>query len=174
MKKILELVLSIAALSMGAYAQAPVNNMSIPGDINSFQKTCFFQQGSPIYCDSNLVDTGSVLLYSGVPVATTTVVPGNVTPTGGTGITPTCTVVACTNTRGSYSLVGTGGAGTGTAVHIAFSSTLSTVPVCFAWQNGGTAFKGIGNSVATNAGFDITAGVTLASTTVVVNYVCLK
>jgi hypothetical protein len=78
----------------------------------------------------------------------------------------------CNNTRGTLTIVG-GTATTGTIATVSFSTTLAVAPMCFASQNGGVSLFGIGNGAATSSSFTITAGVTVASSTITVNYLCL-
>lgn len=91
--------------------------------------------------------------------------------TPGTGVTSaTCTSATCTSARGTLSVVGGTGT-TGTIVGVAWTATPSA-QVCTATMNGGTGFLGIGNSIATTTGFNITAGVTVIGVTFSVNYSC--
>lgn len=91
--------------------------------------------------------------------------------TPGTGVTSaTCTSATCTSARGTLSIVGGTGT-TGTIVGVAWTATPSA-QVCTATMNGGTGFLGIGNSIATTTGFNITAGVTVIGVTFSVNYSC--
>lgn len=93
------------------------------------------------------------------------------TPTAGTSVTScTCATGACTNLRGSLTIVG-GTATTGTICSLAWTATPAAY-VCTATMNGGTGFLGIGNSVASTTGVNITAGVTVVGTTFTVNYSC--
>jgi hypothetical protein len=101
----------------------------------------------------------------GFPVGTTA------TATPGTGITSvTCATATCTNLRGTYTVVG-GTATTGTIFSLAWTAT-PTAYVCTATMNGGVGFLGIGNSVATTTGMNVTAGVTVLGVTFSVNYSC--
>lgn len=89
----------------------------------------------------------------------------------GTGVTSvTCATATCTNLRGSYTIVG-GTATTGTIATLSWATT-TTAYVCQVMQNGGASFYGIGHGVATATGMTITAGVTVASATVTVDYEC--
>jgi hypothetical protein len=91
--------------------------------------------------------------------------------TPGTGVTSvTCATATCTNTRGTYTVVG-GTATTGTIFSLSWTAT-ATAYVCTATMNGGTGFLGIGNSLATTTGMNITAGVTVLGLTFNVNYSC--
>lgn len=91
--------------------------------------------------------------------------------TPGTGVTSvTCATATCTNLRGSYTVVG-GTATTGTIFSLAWTATPSAY-VCTATMNGGVGFLGIGNSVATTTGMNVTAGVTVLGVTFNVNYSC--
>lgn len=93
------------------------------------------------------------------------------TATLGTGITSaTCATATCTSSRGSYTIVG-GTATTGTIVTLSWTAT-PTAQVCTATQNGGTTIFGIGNSVATTTGFNITAAISVVGSSITVNYNC--
>ena len=91
--------------------------------------------------------------------------------TGGTGTgAVTCLTATCTNLRGTYSVVG-GTFTTGTFLTLVWPTT-TTAYACTATMNGGTGFLGIGNSVATATGMNITNGVSILGITVTVNYSC--
>lgn len=93
------------------------------------------------------------------------------TATLGTGVTSaTCQTATCTLQRGSYTVVG-GTATTGTIVSLAWGTT-TTAWVCTVDMNGGTGFLGVGNSVATTTGMNVTAAVTVIGTTFTFNYSC--
>lgn len=92
--------------------------------------------------------------------------------TGGTGVTSvTCATAACNVSRGSYTVVG-GSATTGTIITLVWPTT-TTAWVCSVDENGGIGFLGLGHSVATATGMNITAGVTVAATTFTVDYNCV-
>lgn len=92
--------------------------------------------------------------------------------TGGTGVTSvTCATATCTVSRGSYTVVG-GTATTGTIVTLVWPTT-TTAWVCSVDMNGGTGFLGIGHSVATATGMNITAGLTVVGVTFIVDYNCV-
>lgn len=93
------------------------------------------------------------------------------TLTAGTGVTSvTCASAACTAARGTLTIVG-GTATTGTIASLSWTATPSAL-VCTATMNGGTGFLGIGNSVATTTGFNVTSGVSVLGLTPTVNYSC--
>lgn len=95
-----------------------------------------------------------------------------VSATPGTGVTSaTCASATCTTSRGSYTIVG-GTATTGTIASLAWTAT-PTAWVCSVGMNGGTGFLGIGHSVATTTGMNITAGVTVLGLTFTVDYNCV-
>lgn len=95
----------------------------------------------------------------------------SVTATPGTNVTSvTCASAACNNLRGTYTIVG-GTATTGTIATLAWTAT-PTAYVCTATMNGGATSFGIGNSVATTTGMNITAAVSVVSATFTVNYAC--
>lgn len=97
---------------------------------------------------------------------------GTATPTIGTNVTScVCATATCTNLRGSLTIVG-GTATTGTICSLAWTATPTTY-VCTATMNGGATVFGIGNSVATTTGMNITAGVSVATATLTVNYGCV-
>lgn len=92
--------------------------------------------------------------------------------TGGTGVTSvTCATAACNVSRGSYTVVG-GTATTGTIVTLLWPTT-TTAWVCSVDMNGGTGFLGLGHSVATATGMNITAGLTVVGVTFTVDYSCV-
>lgn len=92
--------------------------------------------------------------------------------TGGTGVTSvTCATAACNVSRGSYTVVG-GTATTGTIITLLWPTT-TTAWVCSVDMNGGTGFLGIGHSVATATGMNITAGLTVVGVTFTVDYNCV-
>lgn len=91
--------------------------------------------------------------------------------TGGSGTgTITCLTAACTNMSGTYSIAG-GTFTTGTLLALVWPTT-TTAYSCWADMNGGTGFLGIGHSVATATGMNITNAVTVLGITVTVDYGC--
>jgi hypothetical protein len=93
------------------------------------------------------------------------------TLTAGTNVTScTCTSAACTNLRGTVTIVG-GTATTGTVCSPSWTATPAAY-VCTATMNGGATSFAIGNSVATTTGFNITTAVSIAASTAIVNYSC--
>jgi hypothetical protein len=125
--------------------------------------------------------TATVLLAINNPIALsgyqTAISTPNGTPTytPGTGVTSVgcASGYTCTNTRGELTIVG-GTATTGTIATLNFSTTLSAAPgLCQATQNGGTATYGIGHGVPSTSSFTITAGISVLSTTVNVDYECM-
>lgn len=97
---------------------------------------------------------------------------GKVATIGASGAIGTVSVTTAGNTclTASAASMSTSGAGTGATFDI--TANAPVIPTCFATQNGGAAFQGIGNSVPTSSGFNITAGVTVNGATVVINYEC--
>jgi hypothetical protein len=96
------------------------------------------------------------------------------TYTPGTGVTSVACAASytCTNARGELTIVG-GVATTGTIATLNFSTTLSAAPgLCIVTQNGGAALFGIGHGVPGTASFTITAGISVAASTVTVDYTC--
>lgn len=92
--------------------------------------------------------------------------------TGGTGVTSvTCATATCTVSRGTYTVVG-GTATTGTIITLLWPTT-TTAWACSVDMNGGTGFLGIGHSVATATGMNITAGLTVVGVTFTVDYQCV-
>lgn len=113
--------------------------------------------------NTNAASTAFVHLFVGTS--------GTATAAVGTGVTSvTCATAACTNLRGTYTIVG-GTATTGTIATLSWGAT-ATAYACTVTQNGGTAFLGIGHGVATTTGMTITSGVTVAGVTVAVDYQC--
>jgi len=93
------------------------------------------------------------------------------TLTPGTNVTSTvCATAACNSVRGTVTIVG-GTATTGTIATLSWTA-VPTAYVCTATQNGGATSYGIGNSVATTTGFNITSAVTVSGQTLSVNYSC--
>lgn len=105
------------------------------------------------------------------PLTSTAVAGTTATATVGTSVTScTCATATCTNLRGTYTVVG-GTATTGTICSLAWTATPAAY-VCTATMNGGASAFGIGNSVATTTGVNITAAVSVAASTFTVNYAC--
>lgn len=94
--------------------------------------------------------------------------------TGGSGITSvTCATAACTNLRGTYTVVG-GTATTGTIFTLVWPTTTAAY-VCAVTQNDtgvATAYLGLGHTVATATGMTVSAGITVIGTTFSVDYNC--
>lgn len=116
--------------------------------------------------------------HSGSTGVATVSIPG-ITPinnaitsaTGGSGTgTVACLTANCTNVSGTYSVVG-GTFTTGNLLTLVWPTT-TTAYKCTATMNGGIGFLGVGNSVATATGMDITNGVSAVGVTVTVNYSC--
>ena len=100
---------------------------------------------------------------------------GTPTYTAGTNVTSVvcATSYTCTNQRGELTIVG-GTATTGTIATVNFSTTLSTAPgLCIVTQEGGASVFGIGHGVPSTTAFTITASVSVASSTIAVDYYCL-
>jgi hypothetical protein len=94
------------------------------------------------------------------------------TCTPGTNVTScTCATATCTSNRGSYTIVG-GTATTGTIATLSWTA-VAAAPVCTTSENGGVGFLGIGHSVATTTGMNITAGVAVTGLTITVDYSCV-
>lgn len=144
-----------------AFAWVPTN--ATPSQVNS----------SPlVYFDSSQVLHGATIPLTSV---TGTPVSAAITSaTGGTGITSvTCATAACTNLRGTYTVVG-GTATTGTIITLVWPTTTAAY-VCQANQNDtgvATAYLGLGHSVATATGMTISAGISVIGTTFNVDYSC--
>lgn len=117
------------------------------------------------------IDSKGTALFTG----TVTSALGNAaitSATGGTGVTSvTCATAACTVSRGSYTVVG-GTATTGTIITLLWPTT-TTAWVCSVDMNGGTGFLGIGHSVATATGMNVTSGLTVVGVTFIVDYNCV-
>jgi hypothetical protein len=99
---------------------------------------------------------------------------GTPTFTAGTNVTSVACAsgYTCTNTRGELTIAG-GTATTGTIATVNFSAALSAAPgLCRVTQNGGLTFFGIGEGQPTTTAFAITAGNSVASSTVTVDYQC--
>lgn len=105
------------------------------------------------------------------PLTSTAVAGTTATATPGTGVTScTCATAACTSLRGTYTIVG-GTATTGTLCGLAWTATPAAY-VCTASENGGSTNFGIGNSVATTTGMNITSAISVIGATFTVNYSC--
>jgi hypothetical protein len=99
---------------------------------------------------------------------------GTPTFTPGTSVTSVACAASytCTNTRGEITIVG-GTATTGTIATVNFSATLSAAPgLCTVSQQGGASLFGIGHGVPSTASFTITAGISVATSTIAVDYSC--
>lgn len=99
---------------------------------------------------------------------------GTATFTPGTNVTSVACAASytCTNTRGELTIVG-GTATTGTIATVNFSATLSSAPgMCVVTQNGGGSLFDIGHGLPSTASFTVTAGITVATATLTVDYVC--
>lgn len=96
------------------------------------------------------------------------------TPTFAVGTGVTSVVCAsgftCNNTRGELTLVG-GTATTGTIATVTFSAALAGAPFCTVTQNGGV--NNLGHGTPSTTAFTISAGVTVASSTVTIDYDCV-
>lgn len=100
---------------------------------------------------------------------------GTPTYTAGTNVTSVvcATSYTCTNTRGELTIVG-GTATTGTIATVNFSATLSAAPgLCLVTQEGGASVFGIGHGVPSTTSFTITSSVSVAASTVTIDYQCL-
>jgi hypothetical protein len=118
--------------------------------------------------------TATVLLQIAPPTGAIGLATSTPTFTPGTNVTSVvcATSYTCTNTRGEVTIVG-GTATTGTIATINFSATLPAAPgLCIANQNGGGSLFDIGHGVPSTTGFTITAGVTVATATLNVDYAC--
>lgn len=97
---------------------------------------------------------------------------GTPTFTAATGASaPTC-VGACTNTRGKLSIVATT-ATTGTIGTLNFSAAVAATPFCAVSEAGDVTWHGLDVTGTSTTLFNVTAAVTVASSTVLLNYVCL-
>ena len=117
--------------------------------------------------DSATVSSAGVWTFANSPAITA----NTATLTPGTGVTSvTCASAACTNLRGTLTIVG-GTATTGTVAALSWTAT-PTAYVCTATMNGGATSYGIGNSVATTTGMNVTTAVSVLGVTFTVNYSC--
>jgi hypothetical protein len=67
-----------------------------------------------------------------------------------------------------------GTATTGTIATVNFSTALSSAPgLCLVTQEGGATLFGIGHGTPSTSGFTVIAGVSVAASTVTVDYYCL-
>jgi len=109
--------------------------------------------------------TSSVIDYSAGVAATTT--PG----AGVTSATCTANSAQCLTAKGSLQIVG-GAATTGTIATIAFNDSPKASIWCWATQNGGATYFGIGHSTPSTSSFSITAAVSVAGQTINIDYGC--
>jgi hypothetical protein len=99
---------------------------------------------------------------------------GTPTYTAGTNVTSVACASSytCTNTRGELTIVG-GTATTGTIATVNFSATLGAAPGnCMVAQEGGATLFGIGHGLPSTSSFTITAGISVAASTLTVDYLC--
>jgi hypothetical protein len=95
-----------------------------------------------------------------------------VTFTVGTNVTSvTCTSANCDLNAGSLSIVG-GTAGAGTVATVNYTALATAPRTCVVSQNGGATWYGLGHASPSATSFAITAAVSVASTTLAVDYSC--
>ena len=117
---------------------------------------------------------GTAASYFGGPVIEYPFVSGTPTITKGTNTTSAACAsgYTCSNVRGELTIVG-GTATTGTIATISFSTTLGAAPgLCIVTQNGGATNFGIGHGTPGTSSFTITSAVSVASSTLTVDYFC--
>jgi hypothetical protein len=111
---------------------------------------------------------------------TTDYIGPNLLPSSAPTYTAGASVTSCsqasgytnTNDRGEVTIVG-GSATTGTICTVNFSATLNyALGLCTVSQNGGAVLFSIGHGTASTSGFTITAGISVVSSTVNVDYRC--
>lgn len=141
-----------------------------------------FKSGSNLLLDSltsqTCIGTNSSGYVQGGNCVSAIATPGG-TPTyvAGTNITSCAQASGYTNTnsRGELTIVAGSSASTGTICTVDFSATLSGAPgLCKVSQNGGSSNYSIGHGTASTTGFTITAGISVASATVTVDYECIQ
>jgi len=119
--------------------------------------------------------TGGLLASAAGPCAIAiNLATGTPTFTAGTNVTSVACAsgYTCTNERGELTIVG-GTATTGTIATVNFSATLSAAPgLCIVTQEGGATLFGIGHGTPSTSSFTITAGVSVAASTLAVDYIC--
>lgn len=168
-----------ATVPVGQSGVIVINQSTTGSDlINTYGTDYIFTNGSApaLSTAANATDVFSYYnidtTHIRIALLTSTAVAGTaVSATPGTNVTSvTCASAACTNLRGTYTIVG-GTATTGTIASLSWTAT-PTAYVCTATMNGGASAFGIGNSVATTTGMNITAGVSVIGATFSVNYSC--
>jgi hypothetical protein len=119
--------------------------------------------------------TGGLLASAAGPCAISiNLATGTPTYTAGTNVTSVVCAsgYTCTNERGELTIVG-GTATTGTIATVNFSATLSAAPgLCIVTQEGGATLFGIGHGTPSTSSFTITSGVSVAASTLAVDYIC--
>jgi hypothetical protein len=119
--------------------------------------------------------TGGLLASAAGPCAIAiNLATGTPTFTAGTNVTSVACAsgYTCTNERGELTIVG-GTATTGTIATVNFSATLSAAPgLCIVTQEGGATLFGIGHGTPSTSSFTITSGVSVAASTLAVDYIC--
>jgi hypothetical protein len=120
----------------------------------------------------SLATNGQILFCNGTIWTAPTPASNSITSaTGGSGTsTVSCLTAACTNLRGTYSVAG-GTFTTGAFLTLVWPVT-ATAYACSVTQDGGAAWLGLGHSVATTTGMNITSDVSISGTTVTFDYVC--
>jgi lysophospholipase L1-like esterase len=164
------------AIGTGTYGQveyvanrSATYTVTVSGTISS-GPTSIPPLGGAIYVSSNSAWWGvAVGAQNGIYTPN-----GTPTYTAGTNVTSVgcASGYTCTNTRGELTIVG-GTATTGTIATLNFSATLTAAPgLCIVTQAGGASLFGIGHGTPATTGFTITAGVSVATSTVTVDYSC--
>lgn len=126
--------------------------------------------GKTQYWQGNSGSLALDLLFSAAPKANAPF--GVVTFSAATGASaPTCVSTTCTNKRGKISIVATT-ATTGPIGTVNFSAALSAAPFCTVTEKGFTVVHGLDNGAPTTVAFTVTAAVSVASSTVLVDYFC--
>jgi hypothetical protein len=120
-----------------------------------------------LFATSLVAQTPVIGLPVSIPIGTATLAAG----TNVTSCLAASGFPAPTNVRGDLTIIG-GTATTGTICTVSFSTTLSAAPSCVVTQNGGASAFGIGWGAPSSTAFTITAGITVATSTLTVHYDC--
>lgn len=159
---------SIMCISIaGITVQGSITAASGGSVIGSHVFDSSLTSGNCVQAGASNLQTVAIPCY--IPPTATTA-----TATPGSGVTSvTCATAACTNQRGTFTVVG-GTATTGTIFTLAWTAT-STANVCSVTQNDtgvATAYLGLGHTVATTTGMTVQAGISVIGTTFAVDYTC--
>jgi hypothetical protein len=151
----------------------PTNGLIVAGGV-TLPGLTNASTGNNVCYNSGVVEYSASPCASGGTASALSSPAGTATFVAGTSVT-SCLAAsgypAPTNTRGDLTIIG-GTATTGTICTVSFSTTLSAAPSCMVTQNGGASLFGIGWGAPSTTSFTITAGITVAASTLNVHYQC--